>query len=367
MLKIPSNVLAFAQDKIDVYTAFNDYVNHYRSINEGKKVDFDSSLTFEEKGAKMNDALRKEIARVANVADFGTFSAEVWATNPNMQWATFAVIGAMVDMVLPQTIIDSIGMYTEVRVGGYGDNFAFDVKANDLFVITKAGRGKRQSEIKKQFEGQVTVTPVEHDITVGVSLYRVLAGKENLAEFAMKAVKSIETQMSIDAYSAFETVMGNLTAASVLGTVLRYTGYSQDKLVKLATTITALNQGQKAVIVGTQLALSKILPADSNYRYALDSEYVKLGYIRNAFGFDIMVLPQVASLTTLFDTVLNDNRIYVVSPAGQKMIKLCIEGSTISYTNDIHANANLTQQTVMKKMWGTGVATNTYFGCIDLA
>ncbi len=366
MLKIPSNVLQFAQDKIDVYTAFNDYVNHYRAINEDKKVDFDKSVTFEEKSEKMNEALRKEIARVAGVADMGTFTAEVWASNPNMKWATFAVIGAMIDMVLPQSIIDSIGMYAEVIVGGYGDSFAFDVKPNDLFIVTKAGRGKRQSEVHKQFDGQITVQTVEHDITVGVSLYRVLAGKENLAEFAMKAVKSIETQMSIDAYTSFSTVMGNLVASATLGTVLRYTGYSQDKLVKLAQTVTAYNQGQKAVIVGTQLALSKILPTDGNYRYTLDSEYVKLGYIKNFAGFDVMVLPQVASLTVLFDTILDDDKIYIVSPAGGKMVKLCIEGSMMTNTNDAQSNANLTSQTVMKKMWGTAVATNNIYGCIEL-
>lgn len=366
MLKIPNNVLQFAQNNTDVYTAFSDYVNHYRAINEDKKVDFDKSVTFEEKSEKMNEALRKEITRVAGVADMGTFTAEVWASNPNMKWATFAVIGAMIDMVLPQSIIDSIGMYADVKVGGYGDSFAFDIKPNDLFIITKAGRGKRQSEVHKQFDGQVTVIPVEHDITVGVSLYRVLAGKENLAEFAMKAVKSIETQMSIDAYGSFNTAMGNLSASSTLSNVLRYTGYSQDKLVKLATTVSVYNQGQKAVIVGTQLALSKILPTDGNYRYTLESDYVKLGYIKNFAGFDIMVLPQVASLTSLFDTVLSDSRLYIISPAGQKMVKLCIEGSMISYTDDTFANANLTQNTVMKKMWGTAIATNSVFGCIDL-
>ena len=67
MLKIPNNVLQFAQNNTDVYTAFSDYVNHYRAINEDKKVDFDKSVTFEEKSEKMNEALRKEIARIIEV------------------------------------------------------------------------------------------------------------------------------------------------------------------------------------------------------------------------------------------------------------------------------------------------------------
>jgi hypothetical protein len=101
-------------------------------------------------------------------------------TNPMVRWATFAVINARIDMILPETIIDSVGLYTDVKVGGFGDSFAFDVEPRDLFVVTVAGRGKRHSELKQQFKGQVTVLPVEHDITVFVSLYRVLEDKKIL-------------------------------------------------------------------------------------------------------------------------------------------------------------------------------------------
>jgi hypothetical protein len=195
-MNISSNVLAFAQDKIDVYKAFADYFNHFRADNGNTKVKYDTTVSFEEKNEKMQKALISEISRVSGVS-FTEFDPSVYATNPMVNWASFAVINAMIDMILPETLIDSIGLYTDIRVGGFGDNFSFECKPRDLFAVTKAGRGKRVSELHKQFDGQVTVTPVEHDITVAVSLYRVLAGKENLAEFVMKATKSIETEMTL--------------------------------------------------------------------------------------------------------------------------------------------------------------------------
>lgn len=366
-MKISDNVLNFAQGKTDVYEAFADYFNHYRAtVLKNNNVTYNNTLSFDEKGAKLHEALKTEIAKVANVASFDQFPLEVWTTNPNLKWATFAVIGAMVDMILPETIIDSIGIYTDVRVGGYGDNFSFDVKPRDLFVISQAGRGKRRSEVRKQFEGQVTVTPIEHDITVQVSLYKVLAGKENIAEFAMKAALSIESQMTLDAYNTFNTAMANLPTSPVGGELL-ISGYSQTTAVSLAQRVTAFNQGQKAVFVGTQLAVQNILPSNSNYRYTLDSEYVKLGYVQTAFGYDVMVLPQVADWTTPFKTLLDDKKIYVLSPSSQKLVKLCIEGALMTVTDGVYDNANLTQNTTMKKMWQSAIATNAVAGVITLS
>jgi hypothetical protein len=359
-MRLPVNVIAFAGEKVKIYEQFKDYFNHYH-----KKGSFDESISLSEKENKINTAVREEIARLSNLPTVDGIAPEVLATNPNYAWATFAVIGAMVDAILPEAIIDSVGLYTEVRTGGYNDSFAFDVKPRDLFVVSKAGKGKRNSEIHKQFDGQVTVTTEFHDITVQIALYKVLAGLENLAEFAMKAARSLEAQMSIDAFSAFNTAMGALDNAG--DDALRVAGYSQSTLVELAQKVTAWNGGNKAVILGTQLALQNVLPNDANYRYELDSDYVKIGYIKTAFNYDVMALPQVANYKTPFKLALDDTKIYVVSPSSQKLIKLCLEGATMSITGGIYDNANLTQNTTMKKSWGTGVATNSVAACITLA
>ncbi len=358
-MKLPANVIAFAGEKVKIYEQFKDYFNHYH-----KKGSYDESKSLSEKEEKINSAVREEIARIANLSTVDGIAPEVLATNPMYSWATFAVIGSMVDAILPEAIIDSVGLYTDVKVGGYGDSFSFDIKPRDLFVVSKSGKGKRTSEIHKQFEGQVTVTPEFHDITVQVSLYKVLAGQENLAEFAMKAAKSLEAQMTIDTFTTFNTAMGALDNAG--DDALRVAGYSQATLVELAQKVTAWNGGNKAVVLGTQLALQNVLPSDANYRYDIDSEYVKIGYIKTAFNYDVMALPQVADYRTPFKLALDDTKIYVISPSAQKLIKLCLEGSTINITNGIFDNSNLTQNTTMKKSWGSAVATSSVAGVITL-
>jgi len=366
-MKIPNNVLAFAGDNLAPYKMFADYFNQYRSQNGAKGLEFQTTTTdleghvvpisFSEKEDKMNGALRKEILRVAGITDMSQFSLETWASHPMLKWATFAVVSAMVEMVLPDTIIDSIGIYSDIRTIGWGDSAAFDITPRDLFVVSKAGRSKRTTELRKQFKGQVVVIPEPREMTVFVSLMKVLAGKESLADFVAKMARSFETQLAIDVYNAFVTAMGNVSNTSSTG--LRVAGYTQDEFVRLSQIVAAWNGGAKPVAIATQRAMAKIFPANANYRYDLESEYVKIGYLRNFQGTDLMVLPQVADYATPFGLKLADDKIWIVSPSAQKIVKVVLEGSTLSYTSDVYAKANLLQTSTLIKSWGIAIATSS--------
>jgi len=374
-MKIANQIVAFAGEaNLAPYKMFADYYNHFLSLNGAKNVDFQTTATtpegivvpvsFSEKEEKMNAALKREIMRVAGVTNIGDFPIESWANHPTLKWATFAVISAMIDMVLPDAIIGDVGIYSDVRTIGWGDSAAFDVKPRDLFVVSKGGKSKRTTELHKQFVGQITVIPEPRQMTVFVSLMKVLAGKESLADMVIKMVRSFETQLSYDIYDAFATAMGAVTNTASTG--LRVAGYTQAEFVRLSQTVAAWNGGAKPVAIGTQRALAKILPLDANYRYEIDSDFVKVGYLRNFQGTDIMVLPQIADWTTPFALKLSDSKIWIVSPSAQKIVKLVLEGSALSYTSDVYANANLVQTSTLIKSWGTAIATNAVAAEITL-
>ncbi len=71
-----------------------------------------------------------------------------------------------------------------------------------------------------------------------------------------------------------------------------------------------------------------------------------------------MAIPQVADWSSPFKLLLDDTRLYVVSPSANKIIKLVLEGSTMSNVDAPFANANLTQAATLFKSWGAAVATN---------
>jgi hypothetical protein len=375
-MKIPNQVLSFAgEQNLTPYKMFVDYWNHYRALNGAKNVEYQQNtvtsegavvpLQFSEKEEKLNAALKREIMRVAGVTNFEQFPIETWANHPTLRWATFAVISAVIDMVLPDSIIDSIGIYSDVRTIGWGDSAAFDVSPRDLFVVSKAGRSKRTTELHKQFKGQITVVPEPREMTVFVSLMKVLAGKESLAEFVSKMVRSFETALAVDVYNAFYVAMDAIDSTSDTG--LLVAGYTQSEFVRLSQTVAAWNGGGKPVAIGTQRALASILPSNANYRYDFQSDYVRVGYLRDFQGTDIMVLPQVADWQTPFGLKLSDSRIWLVSPSSQKIVKVVLEGNVLSYTSDVYANANLVQTSTMIKSWGTAIATNAVAATIQLS
>lgn len=272
MSQIPNQVMQFAggENNLAVYNAFKDYFRHYQANNGKEGVEYNKfttdangnrvELSFSAKEDALNQALKKEILRKAGITDISQFPLETWAGHPVLRWASFAVVSALVDMILPEVMIDSIGMYSDIRTIGWGDSAAFDIKPRDLFVVSKAGRAKRTTELHKQFEGQVTLIPEPRQIAVTVSLYRVLAGKESLAEFVMKAVRSMESQLTVDTYNTFATAMNALD--NTAGTGLRTAGYTQAEFVRLSQTVRAWNGGANPVAIGTQAALANILPAD---------------------------------------------------------------------------------------------------------
>jgi len=376
MYRIPNNVLVFSQGKTEVYEKFADYYNQYQAIhgNADASIDFAETvedldgvvrkLSFDERESRMNASLKREILRIAGVSHIEEFPIQTWATHPSISWATFAVVSAMIDMVLPQSVINSIGLYSEIRSIGWGDSATFDIKARDLFSVSKGGRSKRLSELRKQYVGQVAILPEPRQISAYVSLPKVLAGKESLAEFVMKMIKSIEVQLTYDVYDAFVAAMDAVDATASTG--LYVTGYSQSEFLRLSQTVSAWNGGAKPIAIGTQSALANVVPANANYRYDIDASFTSVGYMTNFLGTSIMALPQVADWTDPFALKITDDRIWFLCPSLQKIVKVVLEGNTLAFAQAPENTANLTQTTTLHKSWGTGIAVSSVAGVMTV-
>ena len=362
-----NKTLCFADNIDTVKEAFRDYMFQYMAEQQSgfENVSFNKAVDFATKEKKVNKLMMDEIMKLSNMNFSENISMEMISKNPNFQWAAFAVVNALIDMIIPDVINRTIGLYSETRYVGWGDSMVFEVEPNDLFYVSKAGRDQRTVEFQRQFNTQVSVLPENREITVFVNFYRVLCGMDSLAKFVMKAILSMEQKMTQEVYDAFNVVMDDLPDTPAAAS-LRVAGWSQREAVRLAQTVTAYNHGSKAVFVGTQAALQNVLPDNANYRYFLDSEYVRMGFIKNAFGYDCYVLPQIAKWDDLYNLGLRDDRIYVLSPASQSMIKIVYEGNTMSNTIPAQQSADLVEQTTITKSYGIGVATNAIAGVITL-
>ena len=204
------------------------------------------------------------------------------------------------------------------------------------------------------------MTGDNHEITVGTTLFEILTGQSYLAEDIMKVARSIETTMLFEAYDAFTTEMNALTGN------LAVANYTENALISLCETVTAYNQGRKAVIIGTPVALKAVLPQNQNYRYLLDDEYVRLGHLATFNQYDVLPMEQVANpySATPYALKLDDTKIYVVSPASDKIVKIGVFGGTFSHQDNSYDNANETIESTTTKAYSTAVVTNSVAGVV---
>jgi len=370
-IKLPASVLNFAAGDTVLFDNFVDYWNHYRSDHGTKKFSYIESdkegkvITLAQKEEALKPMLLREISKRSGV-DVTSMPAEQMATHPLVGWAALNISSQLIDAVLPSTMVEGTSAYCEVKTMGLGETAVFDIKSRDLFPVTKVGRlGMREAEMHKGFEKQVTLNPEAHMITVGVSLFRVLTGAESLADFTVKALRSIETEMTKDIYTAFAAAMAALDTDATTG--LKVAGYSQEDLTILAQKVSAFSGGAKPIVLGTKVALAHILPEDPNYRYDISSPFVTLGYVRTIAGIDTFEIPQIADWQTPFSTYVSNSYLWIIAPGTDKLIKCVIGGSTISNVSGQWDSALLLQNASLVKFWKAGFASSAVGAAIDIS
>lgn len=369
--KLPVHVVHFAAGDTSLFDHYIDYVNHLRfnSGDRSKEYSFAKEfegkpLSIEEKERTINAMMLREVEKRAGFSLSSDVPLEQMMSNPTFCWALGTVSSMMIDAVLPMTIIEDTSAYAEIKVVGYGETGVFDIKSRDLFYVTRAGKGQRHAQLQKGFDNQATLYPENRMITVGVNLFRVLAGQESLAEFTTKAMRSLETEMAADIYTAFYNAMAGLDTTASTG--LQVSGYTQEDMMILADKVSAFSGGAKPIAIGTKVALSKVLPDDTNTRADYTSEYVKLGYLRTVGGLDLFELKQVADWKNPFATRISNDYVWIVAPGTDKLIKCVIGGATITTVDSNFQNATLLQEATMQKAWTTGVITSSVAATIAL-
>lgn len=366
-IKLSNEIVKFAANNTSPYEKFADYYKHYSDESMGKFIgSYDKTVSFAEKEEKMNMTMFEEIERVAGQKRPANVPNEIWASNPNFKWATFAVVTMMIETILPDTVIKDIGLYTDIRNVGFGDIPMFKIPPRSLMTVSRGANAQRTTLIQKQYKGDATIPVYNHVITTSVDLYAVLSGRQSLAEFARLAVISIETAMTREAYKALIAGVDGVSRPAAL----KVSGvFDMAKLVKLCQTVQAYNFGMKPIIAGTALGLMKVLPDSAQgYRLNTNASDMNIQLIKNVYGYDFIELPPVASGDYKdYGLVLDDTKLVVLSPAADKLVKGVIEGATLTNSNDYYENADLTSNFTINKRYGFEFLSGAVSGEYDIS
>lgn len=84
------------------------------------------------------------------------------------------------------------------------------------------------------------------------------------------------------------------------------------------------------------------------------------------YRYDVLPMEQVANpySTTPYALKLDDTKIYVVSPASDKIVKIGVFGGTFSHQDNSYDNANETIESTTTKAYSTAVVTNSVAGVV---
>ena len=259
--------------------------------------------------------------------------------------ASFAVVDATVNAILPQVLTPAFGLFTDFRFVSLGDVVKFKIKPNQFFTVSKGSVGERTIHRQKDFAQDIIVAPVEHIVTVYTDMYRVLAGKEDIADFVARVVLAIEQAMYGDALNALMTGLNNLPT----GTYNISGAFDMKTLVKMAETVQVYNAGVRPVIAGSATALMNVLPDSTlGYRGNYDANGGSIELIKNVYGYDVIKMNNAAAQGG--GLVLPDNKIFVVSPAQDKLVKGVVSNA-LTNSNQFYDNADLTSDYTIRKMW----------------
>ena len=189
-------------------------------------------------------------------------------------------------------------------------------------------------------------------------MYRVLAGKEDIAEFVRTVVLSIEIEMNKDAVAALNA---GLSAATYPAKFKESGAFDPKKLIALGQRVQAYNMMAKPVIIGTAAALSNVLPDSTlGFRGAYDANRGSVRVMKDFYGFDLIEIPQMPTGVN-YGLALNDSALYVVSPAMDKMIK-GVMSNTLTNSNQFYENADITQNFTMRKDWNFEFVSAAFAG-----
>lgn len=255
-----------------------------------------------------------------------------------------------------------ITRFVDQRNIAEGDAASFTVKGNSNLIVADASRGTqgiRRQRINN--EQSVVVTPTVHAIKLYEEMTRVMSGRIDTNEMLDAVSNAIIKARLDDVFSAWNSLTQSTLGADYYPTA---GSYSEDALLDLCSHVSAANDGDKVMLVGTIKGIRKLTNAITSDEYK--SDFYNFGYTLKWNGIDVLALPQrhvQGTNTFLFD----DKKIFVIPINMDKPVKQVIGGDDILTVGEPTDNADLTIDVTLLSSWGTALVTGNKFGIYEMS
>lgn len=294
------------------------------------------------------DAIRNAITQAVG----GEFNYKNFREN---KYKVFSIIEELVDVTLGVVLTNQFDNLAEVKNVAVGDRPSFRVEDPSLFRIARIAGGTNDLRRQKLLNGRFEVDTDYFGAKIYAELEMFVAGRVDWTGMINRLTLSFANDLGSKIYEAIANSYSALNQTyGVTGT------YSEDKLFDMVQHIESRAGGKKAVVMGTKKALRKV-SKDLVMSDGMKEKFNQVGHIGTVGGVDMILLPQMHKIGS--DEFFVDDNMLLVIPAGEKIVKVVVEGETqmIEVADAGTRNDQQMEYLVQKKL-GVGVMQNAIYG-----
>lgn len=263
---------------------------------------------FENKGAA-EDAIRNAIIDVCG----GEWNMYKFNHNKNL---VYEIMAEVIDLDVEASIEDAFNEFMDIHNVNLYDTIEFDVEDKSLFRVGVIAAGNTDIRRQTLINGKFTVTTEKIGVKIYTEFDQFVSGRIDWAKLVARVVASMANEVSIRIYNALIGSVADLPAArkSALG-------YSDATLRSLIKEV-EMDSGKEANIYGTKYALAKVAPGHAASENMKDRLF-NFGYYDQFEGTSMIKLPNGKKRD---NTQLIADNFLLIAPAGEKILKMVIEG-----------------------------------------
>ena len=344
-------------DLIDAGVSLAEYYIYNASPDAHKDLGVKFSKvekTYEEANKVFSDKLKEECYAIANL-DPERYNTKVAFTFPQFERAHFAVMEEVIRRTTAKSNIEAfMGRIAEVRNMGDGDSLNIDIKAKNVYVLSKVARGKGTSHIQRRYGQNVILSPTPRQVTVGFEIHNIAAGRFDYGREIALASAGIQTSL----LNEVQTLL--FSTSNPINNKLLENTYSEADFRSLCQRVQARNGGGTTLVAGTEIALGNVLPANSNFLQDLGEDYMSYGFLTSLFGYRAMRFPQAVDAD--YNEILPNDKLVIFTAGADTPIKIGMEGDIrIIQTNDTDTADRIRSYT-LETSWDVQLVSDAHVG-----
>lgn len=266
------------------------------------------------------------------------------------------------DEIVPNKVIDAVGIFADVQVVGQGQKAIFKKKIGKNRAkkfLTQVGLSGVYETFRLDTE-TFTVPAYAVGGAVTIDYERMLDGAEDMAEVMQVLTDGLTDSVFLEVQKALSAALN----ATGRPSANKYTGssFNSEEMVKLINVVKAYGSG--AVIFAppefiAEMGADAIVPVGTNYQGVYHPQDIDMihnqGYINIFRGTPIVMIPQSFIDENNEKTWIDPQLAYILPTGGEKVVKVVLEGQT--QINDFKNRDNSMEIHVYRKM-GAAILTH---------